>query len=131
MKQMENTGKHILSIDNDAITGMLLQRILGDQGYEVSHVTSGQAGLDLIKKGGIDIVLTAITMPGINGIETAKQIKKSYDIPIVYVTTQPLNLCANQIEDTSDGYVAKPFTKDLLVEAIEHAFDSDNGYKEK
>lgn len=122
--------KHILSIDNDAITGMLLQRMLGDQGYKVSHVTSGQAGLDLIKKGGIDLVLTAIAMPGMDGIETAKQIKESYDIPIVYLTTQPLHLCADQIEDTSNGYVAKPFTKDLLVEAIKHAFDNGNGYKE-
>ncbi len=71
-----NKSVSILVIDDDL--GMLktLDYILTDKGYEVVTLSSGAEAVELIKEKSFDIVLTDIKMPGMNGVEVLKEIKR-------------------------------------------------------
>jgi CheY-like chemotaxis protein len=68
----------ILIIDDDAAVSRTLSLILTRAGYHVSTAASGRKGLELLGSGGIDLVLTDIIMPELDGIEAIRRIRVEY-----------------------------------------------------
>ena len=68
----------ILIIDDDAAVSRTLSLILTRAGYHVSTAISGRKGLELLASGGIDLVLTDIIMPELDGIEAIRRIRADY-----------------------------------------------------
>jgi two-component sensor histidine kinase len=84
---MNNTTPTLLYIDDDAALARLVERGLTRLGLKVVHAADGQAGLDRLAQGGIDVVALDQYMPGLDGIETLEQILKIPDAPpVVFVT---------------------------------------------
>lgn len=84
---MNNTTPTLLYIDDDAGLARLVDRGLTRLGLKVVHAADGQAGLDRLAQGGIDVVALDQYMPGLDGIETLEQILKIPDAPpVVFVT---------------------------------------------
>jgi two-component sensor histidine kinase len=84
---MNNTMPTLLYIDDDAGLARLVDRGLTRLGLKVVHAADGQAGLDRLAQGGIDVVALDQYMPGLDGIETLEQILKIPDAPpVVFVT---------------------------------------------
>jgi CheY-like chemotaxis protein len=71
-------GASILIIDDDAAVSRTLSLILTRAGYQVSTVTSGRKGLEMLSEGGFDLVLTDIIMPELDGIEAIRRIRTDH-----------------------------------------------------
>ena len=77
----------LLYIDDDAGLARLVDRGLSRLGLKVVHAADGQAGLDRLAQGGIDVIALDQYMPGLDGLETLEQILKIPEAPpVVFVT---------------------------------------------
>jgi CheY-like chemotaxis protein len=71
-------GASILIIDDDAAVSRTLSLILSRAGYQVSTVTSGRKGLEMLSSEEFDLVLTDIIMPELDGIEAIRRIRTDH-----------------------------------------------------
>ncbi|MBU4435644.1 MAG: response regulator [Alphaproteobacteria bacterium] len=118
----------VLAADDNPTNQKVLAAILAPLGAEVELVADGAACIEAWKRGGHDIILMDIHMPGMDGVEAARTIRDLERaegrprIPIVAVTASAL---AHQVEGYlaagMDGHVAKPIEVTKLYAAIETA----------
>ncbi|MEJ2048501.1 MAG: response regulator [Calditrichota bacterium] len=113
--------KSILVIEDDIDYGQMLADALENLNYKVYLSFSATGGLDIIREKKLDIILTDLKMPGINGLELAQKIVKMYlDIPIVLLTgINDLSLVKKALEIGVSDYIVKPVTVDELPVVIE------------
>jgi CheY-like chemotaxis protein len=103
---------HVLVVDDNADNRALMRRVLAPTGWFVTEAESGAAALAEISKGGADLVLLDIGMPGMNGIDVLKQIRarnSPEELPVVMITGS--ERIADAIEACSSGandYLRKP-----------------------
>ena len=80
-------SKRILAIDDDETIRKIYMYAFKDTGYKVDTATSGESGLELQRKIKYDLIFLDIHMPGMNGIEVLREIRKTdEDVPIYIVT---------------------------------------------
>jgi DNA-binding NtrC family response regulator len=111
-----NAKKHVLVIDDDAVVGRSFDRVLADQGYDVSTALSGEEGLEKIDTRDYDIVFTDIRMPGMSGLEVAEQIRERCPwTPVVVITGYGSedNETKARVLGTH-GFVRKPLTPEII-----------------
>ena len=99
----------------------MLVRMLESQGHTAIMATSGDEGLERTIDGGVDLVVTDLAMPGLSGLDLARQIRARYPgLPVVLVTGY-----ADFIDESArrsvDAVLRKPFTPDQLLQAISEA----------
>ncbi|NJM28274.1 MAG: hybrid sensor histidine kinase/response regulator, partial [Pseudanabaena sp. RU_4_16] len=114
----------ILIVEDESIIAMTLSHILEDLGYTViDAVSSGEAAIQAVNQGGIDLVLMDINIDGdIDGIETVIRIRQQHNIPIVYLTSYADDETIARAEKTgSFGYILKPFKGREVRAAIQIA----------
>ncbi len=120
--------KRVLVIDDDASIRELVSDILTSAGYYVIERNSAEAGLErLLSKrkshdDKFDIIVCDIMMPGANGFEVLKKIKRSkkIDTPIfIFITaSKERSDLRNAMESGADDFITKPFTAEELLKAI-------------
>ena len=124
---MVNMAKgSILLVEDDDIIAKVAQWRLNNLGYEVvGRATSGAEAMELVVKQKPDLVLMDINIKGdIDGIETARMIKKGFNIPVVYVTSHTDGPTLERAKGTNpDGFIVKPFDDNDLRVAIEPALN--------
>lgn len=111
----------ILIVDDDPGMCETMGDILGDMGYEVDAARDGSKAIEIIKKKTYDVALMDIKMPGINGVETLKEVKR------ISPTTGVLMMTAFSVEDLvkealregAYGIIYKPLDIDKVVSFIE------------
>jgi len=111
----------ILIVEDDDIIAKVEDWRLKNLGYEVcGRAITGAEAMEMAAKHKPDVVLMDINIKGdIDGIETAKMIKKAYNIPVIYVTSHSDGQTLERARDTNpDGFVVKPFDDDDLRVAI-------------
>lgn len=117
------SSERILVVDDELFVRELLLEFLSAQGYDVSLADSGEKAVELMQTQPADLVLVDLKMPGINGIEALRQIKKiAPDILAIIMTGYPT--IESSIEALRHGaydYVIKPFKLDDLKSSIERA----------
>lgn len=103
----------ILCVDDEPGNLRLLDRTLGPSGYLVINANDGREALDIIGSRKVDLVLTDVMMPGIDGFETCRLIKKDEryrHIPVVMITALGSKTDRIRgIEAGVDEFLAKPF----------------------
>lgn len=112
----------ILAVDDDIHMLNFVSAELRQNGYEVIEAASGEHALVCVNAKSVDIAIVDVMMPGINGFELTKILRKDFDLPVILLTAR------HHIEDKergflagSDDYLVKPFeAKELLyrVKAI-------------
>ena len=111
----------ILIVDDSKTILKTAKLILQDK-YDVYMANSGEMSLDILKKKEINLVLMDVDMPGMNGIDTVKEIRKNpdlKDIPVIFFTALATKEVINEcIEVGMDGYIVKPYKADQLIEKI-------------
>jgi len=117
-----NKGK-VLIIDDEDIVRISCQRILAPEGYEVMTTQSAAEGLGILSDGPVDVVLTDLKMPDIDGMQVLKRIKEDWpDIEVIMITGyQTINTAVEAIKLGAFDYIEKPFTPTAIVAAIEKA----------
>ncbi|GAB4816203.1 hypothetical protein N2152v2_003249 [Parachlorella kessleri] len=130
---------HVLSVDDDPVNQMVIQRMLSKAGFRVIKAATGDKALDLVQDlvaGGKppDLVLLDVMMPGMSGYEVARHIRQDYPhlmLPIIMVSANKLEehvveglqmLEEQVVEGRQAGgndYVTKPFGQKELIARIE------------
>ncbi|MDN5204314.1 response regulator [Fulvivirgaceae bacterium BMA10] len=119
---MKESATKILIIEDEMIIGANISLQLTKLGYEIIGIISrGEEALLFIKENEPDIILMDIRLKGkLDGIETAQQIQKEYDTPIIYITANADEAHFNRAKSTKpQAFISKPFKKLDLQRAIE------------
>ena len=111
----------VLLVDDDKDMTETLSDILTDMGYRVETANNGSEAVEKVKTHAFDTVLLDIKMPGINGVETFKKIKKIRpEAVVMLMTAQSVEeLVAEALEEGAYGIMYKPIDTKKLVEFIE------------
>ena len=117
----------ILLVDDHAIVREGIRRIIDDtSGITISaEASTGQTALDLIWKEKYDLVILDISMPGKNGLQTLKEIKKhDAELPVLMLSMHAEKQYAMRaIKAGASGYLTKESASEQLVSAIRKIFD--------
>jgi two-component sensor histidine kinase/CheY-like chemotaxis protein len=99
----------LLYIDDDAALARLVERGLKRHGFTVEHAPDGDAGLDRLTKGGIDVVALDQYMPGLDGLEVLERIMALPDAPpVVFVTaSQDSKIAVTALKAGAADYLVK------------------------
>jgi len=116
-------NKHILVIDDDAGIRESLSLILGNAGYQVDTVESGEQGIERVRNNKYDLIFLDIKMAGMNGIETLREIRKMGKKIPVYIITAFQREYFRQLEGAKqDGMdfevIEKPFDRKRLLSLV-------------
>ncbi len=116
----------ILVIDDDADVRGSLSKILTRAGYEVVVAADGAAGIELQHKAPADVIITDIFMPGLDGLQTIRQLKKEGSgVRIIAVSggdrTGTVDLKEHARLMGAFNVLAKPFEMDDVLAAVKEA----------
>ena len=118
--------KTILLVEDEVIIALMEIKQLEKEGYNVIHVEDGLQAIELVreKRDQIDIILMDIDLgPGIDGTQTATEILKTHDIPIVFLSARVEKEVVQKTEKiTSYGYVVKNSGIIVIDASIKMAF---------
>ena len=106
----------ILVIDDDLNIGQLVKIYLEKEGYSVKHLLNGSEGLNAFKKHQFHIVVLDIMLPGVDGWEVCREIRKMSDVPIIMLTAKgEVFDKVLGLELGADDYIVKPFEPKELI----------------
>lgn len=111
----------ILAIDNELGVLDTLRDILTERGHEVICALSGEEGIAKIKKENPDVIICDIKMPGKDGYEVLKEIKKDPSTwrPVVMLTVlNEMSSMRKAYDCEADYYLTKPFKVEDIIKAI-------------
>ncbi len=112
----------ILIVEDESIVALDIMDKLERLGYNVlAIVSSGEEAVEKVAKIQPDLILMDIVLKGkIDGIEAARRIQESFNIPIIYLTAHSDEQTLKRAKITRPfGYIIKPFTDKDLQNAIE------------
>lgn len=100
----------ILIVEDDKSISGLLEQSLREQGYRVDVARDGEAGLELFRLNGPDLVLLDLKLPGIDGYEVCRRIRALAATPVLMLTARDEEVDkVVGLELGADDYVTKPF----------------------
>ena len=109
----------ILTVEDDERIRTALRLALEDEGWEVDEVASGEEALTAFNRVPADVVLVDIMLPGIDGFDICRAIRKSSDVPIVMITARSdTHDVVAGLEAGADDYLTKPFAPKELSARI-------------
>lgn len=128
--QSDEGKPDFLLVEDNKTNKVLIKRFLLNR-YNVDDVSSGRAALEIIQKKNYSLIMMDINLGlGMNGIETTNEIRKikGYsNVPIIAVTGYALAGDKEKIMMNGfNGYISKPFTREVLVEALNDALTNSN-----
>lgn len=111
--------KKILVVDDEKPISEIVKYNLVKEGYEVFTAYDGEEALEKVKEEEPDLVLLDLMLPKIDGLEVAREIRKTYDMPIIMVTAKDSEIDkVLGLELGADDYVTKPFSNRELVARV-------------
>ena len=107
---LSGVGTSILAVEDDERIRTAVRLALEDEGWDVEEAESGERALEVFGGGPFDVVLIDLMLPGIDGFELCRAIRRQSDVPILMVTarTDTHDVVAG-LEAGADDYVTKPF----------------------
>jgi len=118
-------AEKILLVDDQPKNIQVAGTLLAANGYEVEFATDGFKALEWLSEGGFDLVLLDVMMPGMDGFETCKRLKKlpgGMDIPVIFLTAKTdTDSLVEGFESGGIDYLTKPFqAEELMVRVRTH-----------
>ncbi len=115
----------LLVADDDAAVRESLERTLAREGYTVVLAPDGQAAIERLRDGGIDLVLSDLKMPGLNGLELLREVKAiSPDLDVIMLTAfGTVEEAVKAMKDGAVDFLTKPFQRAQLVRVIRKALE--------
>ena len=116
---------HTLIVDDSSVMRKIVERSLRQAGIEemvVHEAGNGIEALELLRAGKMDLILSDINMPAMDGLELLRQIKMQNlapGVPVVMITTESSEEHVRQaIASGARGYIRKPFTPEQVKERV-------------
>lgn len=115
--------KHIFIVDDERNIRDLIRKYLEKESYQVTAFDNAQNVIAEINRLKPDLLVLDIMMPGVDGLELCREIRKQSEIPIVFVSARDEELDrVLGLELGADDYLAKPFSPRELVARIKNIF---------
>lgn len=112
----------ILTVDDSRTILAMLHHTLSNAGFEVLQAEDGQEGLDLLGTETVDVVITDINMPVMNGIDFIRNVRRSgrfNSLPILILTTETSQDKRDEGRAAGGtGWIVKPFDPEKLISVI-------------
>ncbi|MDL0088342.1 response regulator transcription factor [Campylobacter gastrosuis] len=109
----------ILMIEDDLELAEILSEYLSDNGHKVSVVDEPYLGLSTLNTKHFDLVILDLTLPGLDGLELCKQIRKEHEIPIIISSARhDITDKVNALDNGADDYLPKPYDPQELLARI-------------
>jgi DNA-binding response OmpR family regulator len=115
MADYERSPRVLVVEDDDAIA-QVLQRSLRMEGYEVRVAVDGLGALDQARAFLPDLVILDLGLPGLDGIDVAKRMRETDDVPILVLTARDaVEARVEGLDSGADDYLVKPFERQELL----------------
>lgn len=110
----------ILVAEDEGSVGRAIERVLGRQGYEVKHCSTGPEALAAFDAVHYDAVVSDICMPGISGIDLLREVRsRSPETPVILITGRPtVDTAVEAVELGAFRYLTKPFRTEELRQVV-------------
>ena len=109
----------ILVVEDEASFSDALSYVLTKEGYEVVVADTGDGAIAIFDKGGADLVLLDLMLPGLSGTEVCRQLRSRSNVPIIMLTAKDTEVDkVVGLELGADDYVTKPYSKAELIARI-------------
>jgi two-component system response regulator CpxR len=109
----------LLMVDDDVELCSLLKEFLQREGFTVECIHEGHAGLTAAKQGGYDLVVLDVMLPGLDGFEVLKQLRKESRVPVLMLTARGEDVDRIVgLELGADDYLPKPFNPRELAARV-------------
>jgi two-component system, OmpR family, response regulator MprA len=106
----------VLVVEDDADIAGVLRRSLGMEGYDVRIAADGEVALNEAAVFEPDAVVLDLGLPGIDGVEVARQLRQDGDVPILILTArESLDSRVEGLDSGADDYLVKPFEREELL----------------
>ena len=116
-------GLRVLAVDDSKTMRDMVSFTLKNAGHEVIEATDGKHALSLAEGANVDLVITDVNMPNMNGIELVKKLREipSYRAtPILILTTESDEGLKRQGREAgATGWIVKPFVPEKLLKVVE------------
>jgi two-component system chemotaxis response regulator CheY len=120
-------GSRILIVDDDSITRKFIGFILRAEGFQVAFAQDGIEALEILAGVSIDLVITDLNMPKMDGLELIQAIRKdlqSSEMPVLMLTTEGDEESRKCGYDAgASAYMVKPVSREVLAEKIRELVD--------
>jgi DNA-binding response OmpR family regulator len=112
-------GTRILTVEDDERIRTAVKLALEDEGWSVEEAETGEAALETFERQPADVVLIDIMLPGIDGFELCRKVRRNSDVPIIMVTARAdTHDVVAGLEAGADDYLTKPFAPKELSARI-------------
>jgi DNA-binding NtrC family response regulator len=120
-----NATPAVLIVEDEAKMRRLLELNLGDEGYEVHAASDAEAGLNILRQEKIDLVLTDLKLPGMNGLEFLQMVKRTdATVPVVVMTAYgTVETAVEAMKAGAVDYVLKPFPLEEIQLVVRKELD--------
>jgi len=109
----------ILVVDDNPQIRRAVRTILISQGFVVMDARTGEEALDLIRKQRVELILLDVNLPGMSGIETCREIRRTSHVPVIILTVRNSERDKVQAFDAgADDYMVKPFGSEELTARV-------------
>ena len=113
------TGKRVLVVDDDVKTVKLVKLYLNRDGYRVLTAYDGLEALRRAREGHPDLIVLDLMLPGIDGLEVCRTLRKESDVPIIMLTARTTDHDRlTGLDLGADDYVTKPFSPRELAARV-------------
>ncbi|RJL34552.1 response regulator transcription factor [Bailinhaonella thermotolerans] len=121
---------HILFVEDDPLARAAVEMALSRQGHRITAVGSGEEGLEHFRSRRPEIAVLDVMLPGIDGIEVCRRIRKEDTLPVILLTARGDDLdVVLGLEAGADDYVVKPIEPRVLDARIRAVLRrADNSY---
>lgn len=108
---------NVLIVEDDPALRTLLTRSLQQNGFSVQPTGSAAEAWSALDEGGIDIIVLDVMLPGTNGLDMCREIRRERDVPIIFLSAKGTEVDRIVgLEVGADDYLAKPFdTRELIA----------------
>jgi two-component system NtrC family response regulator len=122
----------ILIVDDEKNYLVVLEALLGPEGYEIFTADNARNAIRLIEESELDLVITDIKMPGISGMQLLEEAKKiSPDLPIIMMTAYgTIEMAVEAMKKRACDYITKPFQNEELKLTVKKALENYRLVKE-
>ena len=122
----------ILVVDDEPNYQIVLSELLRDEGYEVFTADSGSTGLPIVHEVDLDLIISDMKMPGMDGIEFLAKIKEyNRELPVILLTAfAEVEMAVEAMRLGAFTYLAKPFSNEQLLASVGKAIEHYNLIRE-
>ena len=111
--------RNILLVEDEEKLARFVELELKHEGYEVMKRGNGREALEIAEKGGFDLILLDIMLPGLNGLEVLRRLRTSSDVPVILLTARDAVMDkVSGLDAGASDYITKPFAIEELLARI-------------